>query len=355
MSGDNPIESFRQVLTGASRALAQEAELELGFTADAPTAQGKSVKVPLPGRTLPEREVAEARGFADAAALKLRHHNAGLHSRGQPLDETARAVFNAAEQARVEALGARAMAGVRANLARATEMRMRTDPIARARNRAEVPLSTAVSLMIRERLTGEAPPENVRAGLGLVSDWIEEKGGADLDALGLAIDDQRAFASLTTKLLQDLELVEGELDPEQAPDAGEEGAGDEQDEGNEGEDDQDQDGAGAEGQADVRVEQGEQGEDQAETDYGEEDASEGDDGMGQEGEEGMLPCARTGRCRTCRRSPTIASSPPGSTRWWKRPSCATRRSWGGCAPISISSWSISRGPSPSSPTVSRGG
>ena len=289
MKSDNALETFRQVLTGTSRAIARDPELELGFTADAPSAQGKSVKVPMPGRTLPEREVAEARGFADAAALKLRHHDAQLHGRGQPLDETARAVFNAAEQARVEALGARAMAGVRANLARATEMRMRTDPIARARNASEVPLSTAVSLMVRERLTGETAPENVRAGLRLVSDWIEDKAGADLDALGLAIDDQRAFAALTTKLLQDLELIEGELDPEESPDQGEESDGQEQDRGEDGEDDQDQDGAGAEGQAEVRAEQGETGEDQSESDTGEEDTSEGEDGMGQEGEEGMLP------------------------------------------------------------------
>ena len=45
---DNPLESFRQVLTGASRAIAREAELELGFTADAPAVSGKSVKVPMP-------------------------------------------------------------------------------------------------------------------------------------------------------------------------------------------------------------------------------------------------------------------------------------------------------------------
>ena len=71
---DNPLEAFRQALTGAARAIAREPELELGFTADAPSSQGKSVKVPMPGRTLGQREVAEARGFADAAALKLRHH-----------------------------------------------------------------------------------------------------------------------------------------------------------------------------------------------------------------------------------------------------------------------------------------
>ena len=287
MADQNPLEAFRQVLTGASRAIAREAEVELGFTADLPSAQGKSIKVPMPGRTLPEREVAEARGYADAAALKLRHHNPALHERNAPLDEVARAVFNAAEQARVEALGARSMAGVRANLNSAVEMRMRTDPITRARNSAEVPLSTAVALMIRERLTGEFPPEAARAGLKLVSDWIEEKAGADLDALGLALDDQSAFAALATKVLQDLELVEGELQPEEAPEEGEQGEGEDQDEG-EGDDDKDKE-SGAEGEADIRVEQGDSGADDQETDYGEEEASEGDDGMGQEGEEGMLP------------------------------------------------------------------
>src|SRR3712207_1490583 len=169
---DNPLEHFRQVLTGASRAIAREPEVELGFTADNPISTGKTIKAPMPGRNLPEKDVAEARGFADAAALKLRHHNAALHARNAPADETARAVFNAAEQARVEALGARAMAGVRANLARATEMRMRTDPITRARNKAEVPLSTAISLMVRERLTGERPPESARDGLKLIEGWI---------------------------------------------------------------------------------------------------------------------------------------------------------------------------------------
>jgi cobaltochelatase CobT len=284
---DNPIEAFRQVLGGASRAIAREAELELGFTADIPTTSGKTIKAPMPGRTLPEREVAEARGFADSAALKLRHHNALLHLKNCPTDETAKAVFNAAEQARVEALGARAMAGVKANLARVTEMRMRTDPITRARNRAEVPLSTAVGLMVRERLTGEAAPEAAQAGLKLVSDWIEEKAGADLDALGLALDDQAAFAALTGKLLRDLELIEGDARLEQEPEEGDEGEGDEQDEGEEG--DKDEEEGGGEGDADIRVEQGESSEEEGETDYADSDMDEAGDGLGQEAEEGILP------------------------------------------------------------------
>jgi cobaltochelatase CobT len=286
---DNPIEAFRQALSGAARAIAREPEVELSFTADAPGASGKAVKVPMPGRTLPAREVAEARGYADAAALKLRHHNASLHARGAPADDIARSVFDAAEQARVEALGARAMAGVRDNLAQAAEMRMRTDPITRARSKAEVPLSTAIGLIVRERLTGAAPPEAARGGLKLVEKWIEEKAGTDLDALGLVLDDQAAFAALATKVLQDLELVEAELDAENDPDGDLDADGDQTDQADEGDDQQEDEAGGGEGEAEMRAEQGDAAEENSESDYSEQETDLGEEGMGEDGEEGSLP------------------------------------------------------------------
>jgi cobaltochelatase CobT len=287
-SDDNPLEAFRQALAGASRAIAREPELELSYTAETPASAGKAVKVPMPGRTLPAREVAEARGFADAAALKLRHHNAALHARNRPADDVARSVFDAAEQARVEALGARAMEGVRGNLASMAEMRMRTDPITRARNKAEVPLASALGLIVRERLTGEAPPEAARQGLTLVEDWIEEKAGADLDALGLAIDDQAAFAALATRVLQDLELVEGEAEP--GTDEGEpDGDGDARDEADEGEDDSADEAGSAESDAEMRAEPGDAGEEEGSGDFSEEQLAEGDEGDGADGEDGVVP------------------------------------------------------------------
>ena len=286
---DSPLEAFRQALNGTARAIAREPELELGFTADPPGTVGKSVKVPMPGRTLPERDVAEARGYADAAALKLRHHNAGVHARHAPADDIARAVFDAAEQARVEALGSRGMDGVRANLGSMVEMRMRTDPITRARNRAEVPLGTALGLIVRERLTGQAPPEAAREGLKLVSEWIETKAGKDLDALGLVLDDQAAFAALATRVLEDLELVEKDVEAERDPEGDLESEGDQQDQGDESENqDEDQDGGG-EGEADIRVEQGDAEGEQTESDFTEEEMAEGEDGLGQDGEDGMMP------------------------------------------------------------------
>ncbi|TMJ17475.1 MAG: cobaltochelatase subunit CobT [Alphaproteobacteria bacterium] len=289
MAEDNPLESFRQALAGATRAMARDSEVELGFTSDVPGISGKSVKAPMPGRTIGAREAAEARGFADAAALRLRHHNERMHARHAPGDEVARSVFDAVEQARVEALGARGMAGVRANLGHLAELRLRTDPLVRARSREEVPLGSALGLIARERLTGEAPPEAAREGIAFVAEWIEEKAGADLDALGLAIDDQQAFAALATKLLRDLDLIEGEADADLDPDSADEGEGDDEAEGaRDDESDQEDEGSGR-GEAEIRGEAEQEGDESSEQDWSEEEMGESADALGEEGEEGMLP------------------------------------------------------------------
>ena len=93
------------------------------------------------------------------------------------------------------------------NLAELTEARIRGDAILRARSADEVPLATAIGLLARERLTGDAPPLAARSGLDLVAPWIEEKAGVELDALALTIDDQAAFAKIARRLLEDLDLA----------------------------------------------------------------------------------------------------------------------------------------------------
>ena len=289
MAEQTPLEAFRSVLAGTARAMAHEPELELSFTADTPSASMKQLRVPMPGRGLPAAQVAEARGFADGFALRQRHHDPRLHTRIAPADASARAVFDAVEQARVEALGARDMAGVRANLGHALEMRLRSDPLVRARTREEVPLASALGLIVRERLTGEAPPRIAAPGVALVREWIEEKAAADLDALGLALDDQDAFARLATRLLEDLELVEVQpeaTDPEDSADE----EGEEPDQGEEDSDgDDEQQGGEGDAQMDMRSEASDSSDDSQETRESEEGEFDGEGQEGDEGDEGMQP------------------------------------------------------------------
>jgi len=284
MSHESPLEQFKQVLTGTARALAHEPEVELAFTADAPSQAGKNFKVPMPGRLLPPDQVAEARGFADSFALKLKHHDAARHVALRPSEVIAGAAFDAVENARVEALGSRNMAGIAANLGHALELKLRTDPISRAQAADEVPISTALSLIVRERLTGAPVPAGAAAGVDMLRGWIEENAGSDLDALALALDDQRAFAALTQSMLEHLNLTEGDIDPSDADEGGDD-AEDSQDQDGDSEDE----GEGEAGQAEARAEpqQGE-GED-TEADYDGEDMDDQDGADGEMGDDGMQP------------------------------------------------------------------
>jgi cobaltochelatase CobT len=282
MTLPTPLDRFRSVLAGATRAIAGDSEAEVVFASDASgQSPGKIARVVSPGPGLEPRLVAEARGAADALAVRLRYHDARLHAQRAPVsDSDSRAVFDALEAARVEALGSKAMDGVRANLNDLAEARVRIDAITRARTAEEVPLATAVGLLARQRLSGEAPPEAARPGLDLIAPWIEAKAGAELDALALTIDDQAAFATLSRRLLEDLELPAD--DPsDQEPEGGDEGQGEE--EGPDEADDAETEGADSGGEMDMRSEETEQEEGEDESADSEADVEEGEATSGQEG------------------------------------------------------------------------
>ncbi len=287
MADETPLDRFKHALTGASRALAHEPEVEVAWSADTPTLRGKQMRVPLPGRSLPPDQVREARGVADGFALRMAHHNEALHARAAPFDPVARACYDVAEMVRYEAMGSNEYSGIRSNLDAAMQLRTAADPITRAMRKEDVPLPTALGLILREKLTGQPVPERAAAGVEMVRDWIEDRAGADFDALAGSLDDQKAFQNLSLDLLRHLDLTLPE-DMDQTPDDsddGEEPEGEDQDD--EGEDEN-------EGQGDPQATEmaGEMSEDDGdgdgETEMSSEEDMEGGE-PGDEGEEGMMP------------------------------------------------------------------
>ena len=271
------------------RALGQHAEFELSYTADKPACHGDKARIPQPPRSLSAAQAAEARGWADSFALRARLHDARDHAAVNVAPGLPREMLNAAEQARIEALGGREMAGVGQNLRRMLAARLQSDPIARARSVEDVPLATAVGLIVRERLTGEPVPEAARAAVDLVRPRIENIAGPHLDALRQSIDSQQAFAQTFRHVLHDLGLgVDPDVpDPEELPDDME---GD-SDEDDEGEDNQEASDSEDEQQT-VETRSEEQDGESPDGELSEveiaEDA-EADASEGEEGDEGLMP------------------------------------------------------------------
>jgi len=223
MKTENPTEPFKRAVATAVRSLAGEPELEVNFSAEPPALKGLKARLPLPSRNLSPSEVAIVRGQGDAYALRRAYHEDAVHDQFKPQSADAAAVFEAAEQARVEAIGALAMKGVSENLAAQLEARCNAKGFAKARDRSEAPLADCVGLIVREKLTGEAPPESARAAVDLWRPWIEEKAGKDLAKLDATLRDQKSFAKLTRTILRDLELGEDFQDDSESEGSDEQG------------------------------------------------------------------------------------------------------------------------------------
>ena len=255
---ESPSEPFKRAVAVAVRSLAGEPELEVNFSSEPPSLKGLKARLPSPPRNLKPQEIALVRGVGDAYALRKAYHDEKLDARLKPQSPEAGAIFDAAENARVEAIGALAMAGVRKNLAAQLEQRMVAKGMGRAKNKDEVGIADVLGLMVRETLTGEKPPATLDGAVNLWRPFIESRVGADIAKMPSALRDQKAFARLTKNLLSHLAMGE---EQDSSPDQSAESENNQNQ--NEGSDDQ------------QTEEQGEAG-DVQESEDGQEDGQESD-------------------------------------------------------------------------------
>src|SRR6185312_3468423 len=280
---ESPAEPFKRAVTAAARSLAGEPELEVNFSAEPPQMRGNKARLPLPSRNLPPGEVALIRGAGDAYALRKAYHEDRLHESLRPQSTEAAAMFEAAEQARVEAIGAIAMQGVAKNLAAGLDARLTAKGFAKVKVKSDAPIADVLGLLIREKLTGEAPPENAKTAVDLWRPWVEERAGKEMEKLPELLRDQKAFAKLTKTILKDLNYGD-EFDKANESDE----TGDDQDQDSEQQEGEDQD-PNAEtesAEADMSESEGDEG---SEADAEMRDQRTDDMQEGEEPEEGMKP------------------------------------------------------------------
>jgi len=207
------VETFKRATAGCVRAIAGRPEVEVGFAPGSTAAvAGERVQLPVPSGHLDPALVPRLRGVADAAALKLRYHDERIHSRFAPLGPDAARAFDALENARTKALGARALIGVRENLAAALDGTLRAQGLHAALKPEHVPVAEGLHCAALARfLDGDVPPPAAH----VAALW---EGAADadmdriLDTMRAALADQTAFARAARALLAEMD-IEPEIDP----------------------------------------------------------------------------------------------------------------------------------------------
>ncbi|MES2029488.1 MAG: cobaltochelatase subunit CobT [Pseudomonadota bacterium] len=205
-SKEAPTEPFKRAVTSCLRAIAKAPELEVTFAAERPGLAPGKARLPEPARKMSKRDAAIVRGHADSIALKLACHDPKVHRKLMPGNPQARGVFEAVEQARVEAIGSRRMAGVAKNLTAMLDDHFHRGKFDEITDRADAPLADALAMLVRERLTGMAPPAAAKKMVDLWRPILEDKISDRLDQLDQFAENQAKFGDAVHDLLSVLEL-----------------------------------------------------------------------------------------------------------------------------------------------------
>ncbi len=344
-----PTEPFKRSVASCLKAIAKSPELDVSFAAERPGLAPGKARLPEPARKMTKRDAAIVRGHADSIALKIACHDAKLHRKLMPGNPQARGVFEAVEQARVEAIGARRMAGVAKNLTAMLDDHFHRGKFDEITDRADAPLADALAMLVRERLTGMAPPTAAKKMVDLWRPILEDKIGKRLDRLDTLVEDQTRFGDAVHDLLTALDIGdERNADSED---------NDDNDENQDGDNDQ----SGAEGSPDSDAAQ-EMSADQAQASSEEmsesamESAQASTSDTFDDGEASAMTRRRARRrvrirtARTSRAGRNTTPSRRSSTRSSPPRIFATMTSWSACAPISTSSSRICKASSRVSPT-----
>ncbi|MFC3074891.1 cobaltochelatase subunit CobT [Shinella pollutisoli] len=240
------VEPFRRAVTGCVRAVSGDAEVEVSFANERPGMTGERIRLPELSKRPTPSEVAVTRGLGDSMALRKACHDARVHATMSPEGADARAIFDAVEQARVEAIGANRMRGMAQNLDAVLSEKYTKANFGAISRQADAPLAEAVALIVREKLTGQAPPASAGKVLDLWRDYLEDKAGTDMTGLAGTMNDQQAFARVVRHMLASMNVAEDLSDEEIEPDDSETPEDEDQPRSDEQEDTESQEEAGDE-------------------------------------------------------------------------------------------------------------
>lgn len=217
------IDTFKRALGQTTKALSGETELEVSFGGDVAGVVRDQIMLPSLPQAPTQAQIAKARGEADALALRIALHDADTFRRLQPPHGEAREIYEALEQARVEALGARHMSGIASNLDAALDSRAQRKGFDKAgldKNNSSMP--EAVGLLAREIFNGRPLPESTDGIMTAWRDYVEGKGGDKLRALAGNLSDTEGFAEIALEFLRDMELVDNPAENDEQDEADDE-------------------------------------------------------------------------------------------------------------------------------------
>ncbi|WP_375624889.1 MULTISPECIES: cobaltochelatase subunit CobT [unclassified Bartonella] len=200
-------EAFKKAISTCMRAIAGANNLEVSFSHNRPSLSESCARLPELPQYATNRDITITRGLGDSMALRKAWHDNRIHMQFSPLESEARAVFDALEQTRVEAIGTLAMEGLAKNLDIMLADKYKRAHYHKISNQSEAPLQEAIALLLREKITKRTAPREAGPVLELWRQELEQKAAAELNELTHHIYNQQAFAQIVRQMLATLKMT----------------------------------------------------------------------------------------------------------------------------------------------------
>ncbi len=227
-------ELLKRVTAAACKAVAKHGDFAVQFGHAGASLGEETIHLPAPPPQVNKAAMTKLRGISDTLALRLRYHDEAVHKRHAPQGTEARAIFEVIEQVRCESLGAQRLAGVSDNLDALLEERCRAKGFAGVTERQEADLPEVLGLLVRQHMTGKAPPQAAESMVETWRQWLDRRLGHEIKKLAKTANDQETFAAQVMDLIKTLDLVNDMAD---ATDPGDETRDDNAEDESENQDD----------------------------------------------------------------------------------------------------------------------
>ncbi|WP_375704152.1 cobaltochelatase subunit CobT [Bartonella sp. AD328YNZD] len=200
-------EAFKKALSTCMRAIAGTNNLEVSFSHNRPSLSESCARLPELPQYATNKDITITRGLGDSMALRKAWHDNRIHMQFAPLESEARAVFDALEQTRVEAIGTLTMEGLAKNLDVMLADKYKRAHYHKISNQSEAPIQEAIALLLREKVTKRPAPKEAGPVLELWRQELEQKAAAELNELTHHIYNQQAFAQIVRQMLVTLKMT----------------------------------------------------------------------------------------------------------------------------------------------------
>ena len=201
------LEDIKRAISSATRAIAENKELEVVFEDTGSSSENKIV-LPQIKLDVNSESLSQLRGNADNQALRYKYHNQDTFKEYEPSGEKNRKIYEILEDTRIQLIGSKLMRGVKNNLHSLYEDKFKDKNISEISKQSDIDIEDAIDLYFRNKVSPDYLPKDSDKAISVWKKWLQSRIGDSSNSLLENIYDQKVFAENVNKLINDLDYYD---------------------------------------------------------------------------------------------------------------------------------------------------